>query len=263
MTKHLIRITAVLAVSAFLLLSAWAQESTPIPVQLATSTPLPLLGGGNQQAATPTPTPTETPIGPTQLEATSGSVNVRADSDPEAEIYGIIIPGERYAITGRYFRWLQFRFPNSPTGLGWVFDELVTIHGDPLLIPDLSVAPPTPDPLISGPTLTVEAILNVPGGELTATAGARIIEGPVAVIGSSSQPLESQLNPEGAERLPTFTPAPNVDLLVASSNVQPTNTSEPMLIDLTTRGGSFPPILPIVALIGLGVLGLAFSFWRR
>lgn len=197
-----------------------------------------------------------------QLEALT-DVNVRAEASTDSDRLGLIVPGEKYTILGRYFRWLQFRFPNSPTGTGWVYDELVQLSGDLSLIPDLSVAPPTADPSIAASTQTAESILSIPGGEMTATAGARVLEGPESIESKGAALAESSLNPLGEERLPTFTPAPNVSELVAQSAVLPTATMEPALINLTRESGSIPPILPIAALIGFGVLGLAISFMRR
>ena len=239
-----------------------AQQPTPVTIQLSTATPLPLLGGGSSSVlTTPTPLPSETPVGGAQLEAITES-NVRSDASTEADRLGVIVPGEKYLITGRYFRWLQFRFPNSPSGVAWVYDELVTITGDQSLIPDLSEAPPTADPIIAAGTQTAAAILAVPGGDMTATAGARILEGPISVDGNAVEG-ESRLNPEGEDRLPTFTPAPSVNELVAQSAMVPTSTQESNFIDRTINRGTMPPLIPIVALIGFGMLGLVTSFMRR
>ena len=249
------------AMLVFVMFAAQAQQPTPITVQLSTATPLPLIGGGSSPLASSTPMPTETPVGGAELEAITES-NVRSDASTEAARLGVIVPGERYLITGRYFRWLQFRFPNSPTGTAWVYDELVTVTGDQSLIPDLSVEQPTADPVIAASTQTAAAILAVPGGDMTATAGARILEGPVSVDGNAIQG-ESRLNPEGETRLPTFTPAPAVDELVAQSIVVPTATQETNFIDRTVNRGAMPPLIPIAALIGFGMLGLVASFTRR
>jgi len=236
-----------------------AQEPTPITVQLTTATPLPVLGSSPLIA---TLSPTETPLGGAQLEALT-EVNVRAEASTDADRLGLIVPGEKYQILGRYFRWLQFRYPNSPSGTGWVYDELVEISGDTTLIPDLSVAPPTADPIAAASTETAAAILSVPGGDMTATAGARVLEGPESIEAGASVLGENQLNPQGEQRLPTFTPAPNVGELVAQSAIIPTNTTEPQFLNLTREAGGFPPILPIAALVGFGILGLAISFTRR
>jgi hypothetical protein len=261
MTSSVLRCIGAVAILALGIMMTQAQQPTPVTVQLSTATPLPLLGGSSSVLASPTLLPTDTPIGGAQLEAITES-NVRSEASTEAERLGVIVPGEQYLITGRYFRWLQFRFPNSPTGLAWVYDELVIITGDQSLIPDLSVAQPTADPIIAASTQTAAAILSVPGGDMTATAGARILEGPVSVDGNAIQG-ESRLNPEGEARLPTFTPAPAVNELVAQSAVLPTATQEMNFIDRTVNRGAVPPIIPIAALIGFGMLGLVTSFMRR
>lgn len=262
MNSSILRVMITLVILTLAVFNTNAQQPTPVTVQLSTSTPLPLLGGGaSSPLSSPTPSPTETPIGGAQLEALTES-NVRSEASTEAARLGVIVPGEKYLIMGRYFRWLQFRYPNSPSGLAWIYDELVTITGDPSLIPDLSVAPPTPDPETVGATRTAEAILAVPGGDMTATAGARFLEGPVSVDGSLSQE-ESRLNPEGQTRLPTFTPVAAVSELVALSAVVPTATRESNFIDRTVNRGVMPPIFPIAALMGFGMLGLVASFMRR
>lgn len=259
MTKQILHVMAVATALCITFMAVMAQEPTPIIVQLATSTPLPILGAPTLM---PTPIPTETPIGGAQLEA-KDSVNVRSEASTEAGRLGLIAPGERYVIVGRYYRWLQFRYPNSPSGTGWVYDELVDIHGDLSLIPDLSEAAlPTSDPIIDSATMTALAIVSVPGGEMTATAGARILAVPTN-SGGADPFMESNLNPDGGERLPTFTPAPNVNELVAQLDVMPTNTPERAVINITTEQGALPPILPIFGLVGLGLFGLAVSFIRR
>jgi hypothetical protein len=261
MNRSILRSIGVAAILMYGMLITQAQQPTPVTVQLSTATPLPLLGGGSSILASSTPVPTETPVGGAELEAITES-NVRSDASTEADRLGVIVPGERYLITGRYFRWLQFRYPNSPSGFAWVYDELVTITGDQSLIPDLSVEPPTPDPAIAASTQTAAAILAVPGGDMTATAGARILEGPVSVDGNAVQG-ESLLNPQGDTRLPTFTPAPAVNELVAQSAVVPTATQESNFLDRTVNRGTMPPLIPIAALIGFGMLGLVASFMRR
>lgn len=261
MTKQFMRALCALAIFVAGTIGTAAQQPTPVPVQLATSTPLPVLGGGQSSSALPTASPSPTQQGGAVLEALTDA-NVRAEASTDAARLGLIVPGEQFQITGRYFRWLQFKYPNSPSGLAWVYDELVTISGDQSLIPDLSVAPPTVDPQLLGPTQTAAAILAVPGGDLTATAGARILEGPVSIDGATLN-SESALNPQGDTRLPTFTPVPNVGQIVAQSAIMPTATQAANFIDRTVSRGSLPPLLPIAALVGFGTLGLIASFMRR
>lgn len=273
--RYTLRILTVLTLlgvvffSVRLTLTVSAQEApTPIVVQLASPTPLPVLGAGANATATATPTPTETPIGPVQLEVASGqeNVNVRREADPESDILGVIAPGERYAVTGRYFRWIQFRFPNSPNGLGFVYDELVQLFGDTSLIPDLSVVgtintdPLSVAPPDDGSGITPQAV--DPAAEATASAEARLLEGPVAVDPNAT-PGETNLNPAGDIRLPTYTPAPEIGDLLSAMNQPPTATPEPDPLDLARTASNLPPIAPILAVGGLGLLGFAISLIRR
>jgi hypothetical protein len=274
--RHIFRILIGLALLGLVFLKisptapVLAQEApTPIVVQLASPTPLPVLGVGAEATPSPTPTPTETPIGPVQLEVASGqeNVNVRSAADPESSILGVIAPGERYAVTGRYFRWIQFRFPNSPNGLGFVYDELVQLIGDTSLIPDLTVVGTiNTDPLSVAPPgdgsgVTPQAV--DPAAEATASAEARLLEGPVAVDPNAT-PGETNLNPEGDVRLPTYTPAPNIGDILSALNQPPTATPEPdPLEEISRTASNLPPIAPILLVGGLGVLGFAISLIRR
>ncbi len=251
--------TASMAILLLVGPAAAQAEPTPIVVQLATATPLPVLGAPSPTPVVPDPTATE--IGPTQIEALS-SVNVRAEASTEAARLGLIVPGERYAATGRYFRWIQFRYPNSPSGYGWVYDELVQIIGDPSLIPDLSVSQAPTDPLVAAATQTAAAIVSQPGGDLTATANARVLSGPVGVDPNATA-ADVLVDAQGIERLPTFTPVPNIDEDIAAASVQPTATTEPSLLPIALEPGGVPPLVPIVVLIGSGMLGLILSFRRR
>jgi hypothetical protein len=262
MRRSALTVIVLLTVLIGVLSDAAAQDNpTPVIFQLSSPTPLPIIGSSS--ISTPTPTLTPTDLGPVQLEvATTDPVNVRADPDPEGSLLGVIVQGERYTVTGRYFRWIQFRFPNSPNGLGWVFEDLVTLTGDTTLIPDLSVAPPTADPVIAAITLTAEAVALIPGGDLTVTASARELVGPVGVDPNAT-PDESRINAEGQVRQATFTSVPNVSGILARLSTAPTATPELNLLDLVTTPSGIPPIAPILLLGGLGMLGLAVSFTRR
>jgi len=237
-----------------------AQENpTPIVVQLASPTPLPVIGAG--AISTPMPTPTETPVGPVQIQVAEGqgNVNVRRDSDPESDILGVIAPGESYAVTGRYYRWIQFRFPNSPNGLGYIYDELIQIIGDPALIPDLTLVETALDS-VSVTGLEVTAVL--PGADATATAAQRVLVGPVGVDPNATL-SETSLNPDGGVRLPTYTPAPNLGDLLSAANLEPTATTASDRIDLRETASNLPPLVPILLLGVIGTLGLFVSLVRK
>lgn len=245
---------------------AQAPTATPIVVQLASPTPLPVLG--SNATATPAPTPTETPIGPVQVTVAEGqgNVNVRSEADPESDILGVIAPGENYAVTGRYFRWIQFRFPNSPNGLGYVYDELVQLIGDTALIPDLTVvdtAASAQDASSSTDVTSLDLTPVAPGADATATADARILSEPVGVDPNATL-SETSLNPDGGVRLPTYTPFPNVGDLLSAANPEPTATAvQTELINIQETASNLPPIVPIVLLGGVGLLGFIISLTRK
>jgi hypothetical protein len=212
---------------------------------------------------TPRPTATSTDEGPPQLEAkeSAGAVNVRAEADPESEILGRIRFGERYTVTGRFYRWLQIRFEPSPTRIAYVFEDLVDIIGDEAAVPDLTILPTADDPAARA-TETWQAIQELPGGELTVTADARVLEGGDAPEAAVS--VDEVREVESTSALPTFTYPPNVVALVptqvAQADISP--TAVPVGIDLSVSGG-VAPIVPILVLAGLGVIGLLISLVLR
>ncbi|MCU0481731.1 MAG: SH3 domain-containing protein [Anaerolineae bacterium] len=240
-----------------------AQVPTPTaaPVVIATPTPLPTIGATLENTPLPTFTPTEP--GPVQLEvAGSEGVNVRLEADPEADLLGTIRPSERYVVTGQYFLWYQIRFEQSPTGLGYVFGELVTIIGDPSEIKDLTLITPTPqDPNAVNLTATFEAVLLTPGGDLTLTVSVREILPPSQQLGAVQQDAVATPRPI----LPTYTYPPNI---IAQAPT-PSGDSPILVPNVTTSSntprGGIAPITPILVLGGLGIIGLLLSrlFNRR
>ncbi len=215
---------------------------------------------------TPTLTRTPTPIGPVVLEAKT-EANVRAEPDPDSELLGTIRAGDVYPIIGRYFRWLQFQFPTSPSGTGWVFEELVTIIGDQAAVRDLTVdAAPTADETSVAQTATFEFLTQIPGGILTATANARIIVIPTQP--GNAEAATPVLLQEELNVLPTFTWPP--DQFLAAPGTPPVGLTSTDLNDSQPQNGipvaipeRIPPIVLILALGGAGVLGLAISTLRR
>jgi len=240
-----------------------AQSPTPTtaPVVLPTIAPLVTIGATLEN--TPLPTFTATEPGPVQLEAKedAGSVNVRLEADPSAEQLGTIQFGERYVVVGQYFLWYQIRFEQSPTGLGYVFGDLVNIIGDPAEITDLTIITPTPqDPNAVNLTATFEAVILTPGGELTLTVAVREILPPSAQLGVVQQDAVSTERPI----LPTFTYPPNIIAQVPTQgSLSPILVPNETTSTSTIRGG-IPPITPILVLAGLGVIGLLLSrLFRR
>lgn len=242
--------------SLFAQLSATA---TPAPIRLASVTPLP-------QIIEITPTlsvrgETATPVDILLIE-TLGEVNVR--SSPEIgddNLIGSLGTGERLVVTGRYFNWFEFQYELSPTNRGWVYADLVTVLGDISAIPTVdAVATPTADPLVVAPTLTREALLELPGGVLTVTAQSRIIEIP------EQQGDDNTFGILESTPLPTFTYPPEfANIGVPTLQV----TRDVRLPNSNTRTSETPlgtdrmsPLLLIVMMGALGTIGLIVSVMR-
>lgn len=236
--------------------------NTPVRVNIPTSAP-PATAGLSPTPILPTFTPT--PLGAPQLQVpvdAQQDVNVRAEPDIDAQILGTIRPGDTYPITGRYFRWLQFRFDPSPTRIGYVYDELVTINGDETRIPDLAQAGlATQDIAVLSATETADAIRQTPGFELTMTANALFVEAPSG--GLSVQPEVTNEVGGVMEVLPTFTYPPNIvaQAPTRGANVVVTSEEEPGIALDVSDGVA--PIVPIVVLAALGLIGLLLSLIRR
>lgn len=233
-----------------------AVTATPVRVVIPTNAPAQVTLEV-VETALPTWTPTEE--GPPLLEskADAGEINVRAEPDPTSQRLGSIKPGERYIVRARYFSWYQFDFPSSPTGTGWVYGELVQIIGNPSKIPDTNPYALPTSASDAFATRTTEALLAVPGGELTATALGRVLSLPTVTPDFSAQ--SSTINV-----LPTYTPPADVSAPSASMPVLEEDvplTLEGAITTVTQQG--IPPIVPILGLGAVGVLGLLVSFLRR
>lgn len=202
----------------------------------------------------PTPTRTPTEQGVALLEA-KDFANVRAEPSTDSAQLGQIKAGETYNVIGRYVSWIQFQFPSSPTGKGWVFGDLVNLSGNVQNIPDIDpYAAQSPQDSVAGASSATQAVLTqTPGGILTATVLARIIPGTAAPT--------SDL-PQGP--LPTFTYPPNMVAIAPTPGAAASPTPETnRLISVTTASGDVPPLVPIVILGGVGLLGLLISSFRR
>lgn len=239
-----------------------AEDPAQIPVSATPariSIPSPIPIETDAMAATPTETPTPTPIGAILLEAVS-EANVRSSPDIGAEKLGTIRAGEIYPIIGRSYRWLQFQYDVSPSGTGWVYDELVNVVGNPNDIVDLNAnILPTVDTSSVNATQTWEALQQTPGGLLTATANSRIIQVPGSDASGSGRPL----GPEETEQvLPTFTYPPEV-----ISQAPLSNTNNAQIIastdNLAEVVDEITPITPILIFGAFGILGLFISSLRR
>lgn len=221
-------------------------RSTPAPVQLPSDTPT---------ATAPPPSPTRTPTsqGPAFVEALNPDANVRSGPGTDFDRLGTIQPGENYIVIGRLSEWFQIEFPLSPSRTAWVFSGVVSVNGDVDRIPDLSQQEvPTIDPNIAAAAETQLAATQTPGGLLTLTAA----------VGSSPEglftttPLPSQTLAPG-ERLPTFTVPPFTFTLIPLEQLtQPVNST-------TSADEPFAPAIPVLGLIGLGIIGLLVGIIRR
>jgi len=234
--------------------SPQAQDATSTPAQINLS-PL-AQQAQDQNSAGPTPTRTATQPGIALLEA-KDFANVRAEPSTDSAQLGQIKVGEKYNVIGRYVSWIQFEFPASPTGKGWVFSDLVNLTGNVDNIPDIDpYAQQQVDSVSSGATATQSILTQTPGGVLTATVLARIV-----IPQGTPVPLDSGTH----EVLPTFTYPPGVIPIAPSPGAPAVSTDTPdsAAVLPNTNSNTLPPIVPILILGGVGLLGLALSSLRR
>lgn len=236
--------------AAVILVPLWNTDAqtgpTATPAQIQLSTPItPTVPG---LVITP-PTAAPTTAAAVVLEALD-TANVRTQPDTSASQLGTIRNGDLYPVIGRYFEWLQFQYPPSPNGTGWVFGQLVSVTGDLLQVPEVDLASePTFDPLAGNATGTQNAITQTPGGLLTATAFERFLAGSAGTL-------------VPGEILPTFTYPPNAALIAPTPDIVVQEQEAPPASTPPANEG-IPPIVPILLVGGLGVLGLIASALRR
>jgi len=244
---------------------------TATPVQASLPTPLPLLPADVPGATNAPVTRTPTPEGAAILEAIT-EANVRSQPDPESDRLGTIRAGDSYTVIGRYFRWYQFQYDQSPSGTGWVFDELVNIKGNADRIPDLTLGTPTPDANAQQANSTLVVLTQTPGGLLTATAGVGALPLPIESSGNNSNSTGNtgtNILAIGSQTpLPTFTVPPNLGAVsppTASNNGTPSDNTTASTAQNTefVIPSRIPPILPILILGGAGILGLIVSSLRK
>lgn len=228
-----------------------APTSTPVQINLS---PVAQEIVPPQDAGAPTPTRTATPQGVALLEAKEFA-NVRAEPSTDSAQLGQIKAGETYNVIGRYVSWIQFQFPSSPTGKGWVFGDLVNLTGNVDNIPDIDpyAAQAPGDSAISGATATQDILTQTPGGVLTATVLAGIIP-----------PTSAAATLEQVGPLPTFTYPPGMVAIAPTPGPAATTApaDSPVIADVT-NSDNVPPLVPIVILAGVGLLGLLISAIRR
>ncbi len=241
---------------------------TATPVQASLPTPLPLVPA-NVPGATNVPvTRTPTPEGAASLEAIT-EANVRSQPDPDSDRLGTIRAGDSYTVIGRYYRWYQFQYNQSPSGTGWVFDELVKITGNADRIPDLTLGTPTPDVNAAQVNSTLVVLTQTPGGLLTATAGVGALPLPIeSSAGNSGNASVNILTVGSQTPLPTYTAPPNLGAVsppAMSNSGTPVENATASTIQTSdfVIPSRIPPILPILVLGGVGILGLLISSMRK
>jgi Bacterial SH3 domain len=240
---------AVLTVTLASLEQATAQNQagTPLPIVIPTRTATPI------REVTPTPSRTPTNLAASQgrVEAKDKTVgaNVRASPNTSSEKLGTIVAGQYYAIVQRWENWIQIQYDKSPSGLGWVYKDIVNITGiDFAAIP--TVPPegiPSPNVATGAAQQTAAYLTQTPGAPETATA----LQGSATGIFTRVSG-DVTAGPTRSEPLPTFTfPPPMVEATL------------PPRASVAASQSGVPPVVPIIILGGIGLFGLLISALRR
>jgi hypothetical protein len=215
---------------------------TAVPLFIPTVTPRPEA----IQTVTPTRTPTVN-MGLIRVEARL-EANIRTAPSLDAQILTKALPGQFYAARGRYGEWIQIQFERAPTGLAWVYREVVNLSGgDFESLPPVDLdAVPTPNLQTAAAQQTADFLTATPGAPQTATALQAQATGVFTLAAAVPEAL-----PLGVP-LPTFTyPPPYAEATL------------PARASVVVNGGGIPPIMPILALGALGLGGLFISSLRR
>lgn len=240
--KRLISTGFSLIVLFFLMqgLTSFAQQPTATPVQISlpTNTPIEQELGVNQEIILATSTPA--PILNTNVFLEAFDIaNVRRLPATDEDQVGVIRAGETYQVIARHFNWYELLYDAAPSGVGWVFGDLVRVTGDQSVLPETDPFALSGEffPLLSG------SITPTPTGGLVATI--------TPSIGSLNQEIQATFTyPAGLVR-----PAPTDPNII----IEPT----PAPVITRTSSGGVPPIAPIILLGSLGLLGLLISSIRR
>ncbi len=166
-------LAAVPAVSDFAPAAATVEPLPVLPENTSTSTPATAI------TATLAPSPTPTVEGP--MATTLGEANVRFGPDLQYPVIVKVAAGQSFRVLERHalYPWTRVALDNSPTGSGWLFNDVIEISGD------LSGVPVTNAIQFAYPTLTPTPqtiVVNgapwtnapVPSGQLASTLGAQI-----------------------------------------------------------------------------------------
>jgi hypothetical protein len=227
--------------------TAQGRVGTPLPIVIPTRTATLLV----EVSFTPSRTPTNMAASQGRVEAKDKTVgaNVRASPNTSSEKLGTILPGQFYAIVQRWENWIQIQYDKSPSGLGWVYKDIVNITGiEFLAIP--TVPPegiPSPNVATGAAQQTANYLTQTPGAPETATA----LQGSATGIFTRVSG-EVTAGPTRSEPLPTFTfPPPMVEATL------------PPRASVAASQSGVPPVVPIIILGGIGLFGLLISALRR
>lgn len=187
---------------------------------------------------TPSFTPTRLPAARLQALQSAGNVNVRALPDIESDLLGAIAHGTLYPVLRNYYRWYELRFELSPNGRAWVYGDLVTIEGDRSRIEVIDTLNAIESPVG----------LALSGGQDDAGANPRTIE--IATVEAEAASVVEVVD---ATPLPTFTPPATQPPFAHQLEV--VEAAQPPPLNL-------PPLVAILALAGLGAIGLLISVFR-
>lgn len=243
----LLLVWAVLTLIGFISLGrvmAQGPAPTPLPISIPSLTPTPV----PQITSTPSRTPTIAQVRVEALSKDTGA-NLRASPSTDAEKLGTIYPGQFFVVTGRWLRWIQIQYDKSPTGLAWVYEEVVHITGgDPNLIPTIQPnAVPSPNVATGAAQQTASFLTATPGAPQTATVLQSSATGVFTRVAVNGTEVRTHSGP-----LPTFTfPASLIEATL------------PPRVSTTANQGGVPPIVPIIALGIVGLAGLLISGLRR
>src|SRR5258708_4389251 len=169
-------IAAMIILPMLLMTLGWhdaiAQNATATGVLIV----VPTLTATDVKKVTPTPSLTATDAAPglARVEAKSKDTgsNLRAAPSTESEKLGTIFPGQFYGVIGRFGKWLEIQYDKSPTGLAWVYEDIVNVTGlDPAAIATLSPnTVPSPNVATGAAQATLNVLTTTPGRPETATA---------------------------------------------------------------------------------------------
>ena len=153
------------------------RAAIPTPTLAATRTGAPTAAA--TLAATLTPPPTATIEGPVAI--TLGEANVRFGPDVSYPAIVRVEGGRQFRVLERHalVPWTRVALDESPTGTGWLYNDVIEISGDISVVPFTSVMQfnyptltPTPQTIVvSGPPWNGA---QIPSGTLANTLGAQI-----------------------------------------------------------------------------------------